>query len=68
MGLVSGPLVALYKGFALHPKLGIQILPYPTILKKEWSYCLAESGVSSVIAFILSCDSCVDPGVRIHPK
>ena len=68
MGLVSGSLVASCESFATSPKLGIQILQYPAIPKKEQSCCLIAAGVSSMIAFILSCDSCVDPGVRIHPK
>ena len=65
---VSGPLVALYKDFAINPKLGIQILQNIAIPKKEWSCCLVVGGVSSVIAYILSSDSCLDPGVRIYPS
>ena len=60
MGLVSGPLIALYKRLAISPKLGIQILQNPAIPKKEQSY--------SVMALILSCDNCLDPGVKICPK
>ena len=35
MGSVPGPLIALYTGFAISPKLGIQILQNPAIPKKE---------------------------------
>ena len=68
MDLVSGPLVAFYKGFEINPKLGIQILQNPAIPKTEWSCCLAVGGISPVIAFILSGNSCLDPEVRIYPK
>ena len=68
MGLVSGSLVASCESFATSPKLGIQILQYPAIPKKEQSCCLVAGCIRSVIAFIPSCDSCLDPGARIYPK
>ena len=68
MGLVFGPLVDSCKGFAINPKPGIQIPQYPAIPKKEQSCCLVAGCIRSVIAFIPSCDSCLDPGVRIYPK
>ena len=37
MGSMSGPLVASYKGLAISPKLGIQILQNPAIPEKEQS-------------------------------
>ena len=65
---MSGPLVASYRGFTISPKFGIQILQNPAIPRKEQSCCLVAGGVSSATAFILSGDSCLDPGVKIYPK
>lgn len=39
-GVLSGPLVASHKGFAINPKFGIQILQNPAMPKKDLSYCL----------------------------
>ena len=60
-----GLLIASHKGFASSPKLGIQILQNPAIPRKERTCRLVAGGVSSAIAFIVSGDSCLDPGVRI---
>ena len=68
MGSVSGPLVSLCKGLLNSPKLGIRILPNPAMPKKERSCCLVPGGVNLVMALILSCDNCLDPGVKTYPK
>ena len=65
MGLVSGSLVASYKVLAVSPKLEIQIIQNLDIPKKEQNCCLVAGEVNAVMALILSCDSCLEPGVKI---